>query len=114
MPLILDTHDSIYHAHDITFGRLTHLNAIGFVTFSVAHHQRLHLPKQVAVSYYGQEIGIEFPKENDNSLNLGRVLLTKVGRELAPICGSQPVEGFVDYVKTKWEQVPGCKVTRLD
>ena len=41
--------------------------------------------------------------EADNSLELGKVLLTKIGEELAPICGSKPVDGFFDYVREKWK-----------
>ena len=44
------------------------------------------------------------PKEEGNELGIGMVLLTKIGQELAPICGSNPVEGFRDYVMTQWEQ----------
>ena len=32
-------------------------------------------------------------------LDIGKVLLTKSGQELARICGSKPVDGFYDYVK---------------
>ena len=42
------------------------------------------------------------PKEEDNSLELGVVLLTKIGLELAPICGSRPVQGFFEYVCERW------------
>ena len=42
--------------------------------------------------------------ETDNTLEIGMVLLTKIGQELAPICGSKPVEGFRDYVMDKWKQ----------
>ena len=31
-------------------------------------------------------------------------MLTKIGQELAPICGSQPVEGFYEYVKEQWKE----------
>ena len=44
------------------------------------------------------------PKNTGNEIEIGHVLLTKVGQELAPICGSSPVEGFWDYVKEQWKK----------
>jgi hypothetical protein len=37
------------------------------------------------------------------------VLLTQAGQQLAPICGAQPRDGFVDYVKEKWKSL-GYKI----
>ena len=39
----------------------------------------------------------------DNGLVTGKVTLTRIGQELVPICGSVPVEGFVEYVEAQWE-----------
>jgi hypothetical protein len=41
------------------------------------------------------------PKESDNPMQFGTVLL--IGHELFRICGSQPVDGFFDYVLEKWK-----------
>ena len=38
-----------------------------------------------------------------DELNIGTVMLTKIGQELAPICGSKPVDGFMDYVMENWK-----------
>jgi len=43
------------------------------------------------------------PKEHDNELEIGKVLLTKVGEELAAVCRVAGVDGFLDYVKEKWK-----------
>ena len=37
-------------------------------------------------------------------LPIGKVLLTKVGGELASVCKAPGVERFVDYVKDKWNK----------
>jgi hypothetical protein len=47
-------------------------------------------------------VNVEFNKETDNELEVGKVLLTKTGRQLAPICGSKPVDGFLDYIIERW------------
>ena len=44
------------------------------------------------------------PKDVENELEVGKVMLTRIGRELAPICEARPVEGFWEYVKTQWKQ----------
>ena len=45
----------------------------------------------------------EEPKDQDNELDIGKVLLTKVGEELATVCRVPGVAGFLDYVKEKWK-----------
>lgn len=55
--------------------------------------------------YYGEPINIEFPFSDNNDLQIGKVLLTKVGEELAPICGSVKSESFTDYVVSEWSKL---------
>jgi len=103
VPLIFDVEKSIYTDNGIKFNALIHLESIGLIQFnSLTGFRRLSLPKRFYVLYYGQELLLEMPKDEDNELELGHVLLTKVGQELAPICGSQPVDGFLDFVKVRW------------
>jgi len=42
-------------------------------------------------------------KEDNNQLDIGSVIFTKVGEELASICNSKPIDGYLDYVKLKWK-----------
>lgn len=104
VPLIFDTHAEIYIKHRVNFSVISHLDSIGLIQFeNLSGFRRLQLPKRFLVHYYGQPLPLEMTKEADNELELGHVLLTKIGQELAPICGSAPVEGFMDYVKEKWK-----------
>lgn len=104
VPLIFDVRAKIYEEHGITFGALSHLESIGLIQFNhLSGFRRLKLPKKFHVLYYGQPLQLEMPKEEDNELQIGHVLLTKVGQELAPICGSNPIDGFMEYVKEKWK-----------
>ena len=104
IPLVFDITADIYTKHGLTFNALSHLESIGLIQFNnLTGFRRLGLPKKFAVLYYGQPLVMEMPKDSDNELEIGHVLLTKVGQELAPICGSQPVEGFMDHVKAKWQ-----------
>ena len=62
------------------------------------------IPKRFPVAYYGRRLTLEMPKDADNSLPIGTVTLTRTGRELAPLCGSQPVGGFWEYVRDQWKE----------
>ena len=105
VPLVFDVRAEIYNKHGINFNSLSHLESIGLIQFnSIAGIKRRNLTKKFAVLYYGKPLTLEMPKDDDNELGIGKVLLTKIGQELAPICGSESVEGFRDYVMDKWKQ----------
>lgn len=102
-PLIYDHLEPIYNFHGINFVTLSHLDDIGLVNFDpVGTFARMQLSKTFEVDYYGRPLIIEFAKETENHLNTGKGLLTQIGLQLAPICGSKPVDGFQDYIIKKW------------
>ena len=102
-PLIFDVQTSIYNDHEINFSSLAHLESLGLIQFDhLSGFRRLGLPKLATVFYYGQPITLSMPKDADNDLELGKVLLTRAGQQLALVCGSEPVDGFFEYVKEKW------------
>ncbi len=95
--------EPIYNDQHIDFNTLSHLDDIGLVNFdAVASFERVKLPKKAIVAYYGINLNVDFKKESDNRLELGNILLTAMGQQLAPISGSKPVDGFQDYVINKW------------
>ena len=105
VPLVFDVEAEIYKKHGINFNTLIHLESIGLIQFDdFAGFAKLNFPKTVSVFYYGKRLILEMPKDTGNELGIGTVLLTKIGQELAPICGSESVEGFRDYVMDKWKQ----------
>ena len=104
VPLVFDNQDEIYQKHDISFSSLNHLESIGLIRFNhITDFVLQKLPKKLTVYYYSTPLKLEMPQDDDNELPVGQVLPTKVGHELAPICGSRPVEGFRDYVLDKWK-----------
>jgi len=105
VPLIFGVQEQIYNSKGINFNTLTHLDDIGLVSFnSLGGFKRLKFPKKITIYYYRTPLNIEFKKETDNDFGIGKVLLTKTGQQLAPICGSQSVENFRDYVVEKWKK----------
>jgi Protein of unknown function (DUF2806) len=105
VPLIFDAQESIYAKNGIDSVVLRHLDSIGILIFNTTTPFRiLDYPKRIKISYYGKPLNIEFSQETSNELVIGRILLTEIGKQLAPICGSKPVEGFQDYVFEKLSQ----------
>jgi len=98
-PLIYDEQASIYNDQQINFNTLTHLDDIGLISFEpLAGFKRLKLPQHIDIYYYGTALKAEFKNPENNELQTGKVLFTNIGEELARICSSKPIDGFLDYV----------------
>ncbi len=105
VPLVFDEKAEIYTKHGINLNSLIHLESIGLIQSAGASgFGRYDLPERLVVHYYSKPLFLEFPKDTRNELAIGKVVLTKIGQELAPICGSKPVDGFYEYVKSQWSQ----------
>lgn len=105
VPLIYDVRAEIYNKRGITFNSLKHLDSIGLIQFdNIAGYRRIGLSKRFSVFYYGKPIILELKNEADNEMDIGQVLLTKVGQELAAICGSRPDSDFLEYILKKWKE----------
>ena len=103
LPLIFDVEAKIYNDHGINFGSLSHLESLGLIQFNhLSGFRLLHLPKAVTVVYYGQPATLSLPKDADNDLEIGHVMLTRAGQQLAHVCESKSVDGFLQYVRDRW------------
>lgn len=103
VPLVFDVQANIYNLHGINFNSLSHLDSLGLVKFEpLAGFLRAKLTKKTTAFYYGSPVNLTFPNDEDNQLEIGRLLLTSAGQQLAPVCGSKPVDGFLDYVCERW------------
>lgn len=104
-PLVFDPEAEIYTRRGIDFDSLIHLDSIGLIKFdSEVGFAQLNLPRCLTTHYYSTPLALEFEQNQGNALSLGRVLFTKIGEEFAPICGSVPVNGFVEYVCERWSE----------
>lgn len=104
VPLVFDVQDKLYNRHGINFDTLSHLESLGLAQFhNLTGYLRLELPRKVTIFYYGKPVELTFPAEEHNQLQMGKVLLTKAGQELATVCGSKPVEGFFEFVRERWK-----------
>jgi hypothetical protein len=106
IPLILDVSERIYNDNGIYFATLSHLENLGLIQYgSLTGYSWKELPKSIVASYQGMDIQLTLPNESSNSLGVGKVLLTRAGRELSQLCDSKPVDGFFDHVYDKWAEL---------
>lgn len=104
VPLIFDADARIYTEYGINFVVLTHLDTIGLVKFNnVTGFVHNGVPKTCSVRYYERRLVLNMKKEADNDLEIGQVVLTRVGSELARVCESGRVDGLLDYVANQWK-----------
>lgn len=105
-PLVFDGGESaVYRAAGLDFNALTHLNSIGLIQFNtVTGFVRTGLPRDFTVHYCGRPLRLTLEQEMDNRLEIGKVLLTQIGRELVPICKASGVKGFDDFVRGHWKK----------
>ncbi len=97
-PLVFNTDNEIYTKEGISFTTLKHLDAIGLISFeSTSGYRRMGFKKQAVFFYYGQPTLVEFPKEEDNEIQIGQVLFTQAGKELVNICGAKRNQEFYEY-----------------
>ena len=100
--IILDVEHEIYQKNGITFNELKHLDSIGLISFeSISGYSRLKIPKYCTLFYYGKPTTLEFALD-ENTLPVGKALLTNIGRELVLLSGSSSSSEFYDYVIETW------------
>lgn len=103
VPLVFDVQHDIYNRNGIHFNSIGHLETLGLVRFdNLAGFRRMRLPKKLGTYFYGRTVELTLPKDSDNNLEIGRVLLTQAGQELAQICGSKPAKEFFEFVYDRW------------
>jgi hypothetical protein len=101
-PIIFDVSESMLANAGINFMTLNHLDDIGLITFgNIMTYSRNGLPKYMPVFYYGRAVTIEFPSDLNN-LQIGKVILTRAGEQLAAICGSEPSDDYFQSVLKRW------------
>jgi hypothetical protein len=105
VPLVFDSQDEIYNQHGINFSTLLHLESLGLIQFNnLSGFVFQKINKLGTASYYGTVVNLTFPNDKDNNFEVGKVLFTKAGQELAHVCDSKPIDGFFDFVCKHWER----------
>ena len=96
IPLVLGYAETIYNKAGINFETLSQLESIGLIQRQdITQYKLTGLSKRCPMAYYGRVVSLEPSEDN---INVGNAILTRIGMELVPICGSKPVDGFWEYV----------------
>ncbi len=112
VPFVYDYRHPFYKENVLGFQTLTHLEEAGLIRFDAANRTKstgvggyLHL------SYFGRNVYLSFPREHGNTFKFGSVMLTSVGRELAPIVTAAEVEGAFEFTCEQFATQPGVKLS---
>jgi hypothetical protein len=113
IPIIKNEEDLLFKNLGINFSSLTHLKALGLITFrSLSGFIRQGFGKRTSINYYGSRIIIEFPEEK-NDLDIGKAMLTRAGQQLAPLCGSTRWLCCTNGVMARLPLYPGRPIPRF-
>jgi hypothetical protein len=106
LPFVYNESHVIYNQHDISFGALKHLESIGLISFDSPYgFNSINHPKTLRLVYYETQVEIEFSNDENNSLAHGKVILTQIGKELAPLCGSVKSDEYLHYILNEWQRM---------
>jgi len=106
LPLVFVTHSNIYAENGLTGTKLFHLAHIGLIGASelVGHEEAVEEPVPTEIHYFGRVLRLK-PKDGKLVMPYGRVALTRVGKELAPISEAKRIEGFFEMVEELFKRV---------
>lgn len=104
IPVVLDPNDKIYTASGINYDAVRFLDSAGLISYGGVSHTTAMLERGEEISYHGNTLTVEKPKVGSFGMDCGVVNFTTVGGELFPICGSKPVDGFLEYLRLRWEK----------
>lgn len=111
VPVVLNLNDPIYTGTGLTLATVSDLQGLGLLQLdNVAPYSLAQLPKRVGVWYQRRMIMLEFKQDTNNTLLIGKVMLTSPGRQLAAVCETLPIDGFDQYLMTQWGRY-GISVT---
>ncbi|MEK7845042.1 MAG: hypothetical protein AAB259_04790 [Pseudomonadota bacterium] len=104
LPLIFDVENEVYTKRGITLSTLKHLETAGLIVFDTNGFVKKGYGKHTRLFYCGKPIKVGFAHDENNYLDLGHVLLTERGKELASTYKASRNQQFYEYVINRWFQ----------
>lgn len=102
LPLVFDVNDAIYTEQGITSASLQRLAEAGLIHFEKAGFVKKGFGKHTRLFYCGKPTKIGFHADENNYLDLGHVLFTERGQQLAPSMPVTKNQQFYEYVISRW------------
>lgn len=97
--LIFDHKAPIYEKNGIDFRSLKHLESLGLIQVSDFADFVLEVKHpRFMIRYFDQDISVDLSRQDKKQLPLGKARLTKLGLQLAGLCSTKPIPGFVKYI----------------
>jgi hypothetical protein len=81
---------------------LNHLDSIGLISFETVRGFSKGFANKFTGSYFGKNISLTLPKNNAR-FEVGMVILTRVGHDLARVCSPVPEEEFYNFMINYWK-----------
>ena len=104
LPLIFDVENEVYTKRGITLSTLKHLETAGLIVFDTNGFVKKGYGKHTRLFYCGKPTKVGFAHDENNYLDLGHVLLTERGKELASTYKASRNQQFYEYVINRWFQ----------
>lgn len=110
LPLIFDFDNETLEKIGLNYAAIRHLESIGVITVGQLHFSVQFTQNEGVLFYSGKPITLKintaknnnkFLPKKENSVDVGLVLLTNIGKELIRICGSKPNEDYFHYALNK-------------
>lgn len=112
VPVVFETSHSAYTQIGLSFVVIAHLASLGLCSFNeVGTYQRQNLPSSWEGSYFGQRFRFA-TKGQTTTLDIGHVLLTRPGHQIARAIRSTPAIPVMDYAISQWTE-KGIIVERI-
>ncbi len=105
VPLILDSSYEFYRNREANYSNLKHLESLGLISYIQLGYSRGDCPNPLLMSYRGNTLKINFPLDHARRLELGQVLLTQAGIELASICEPKVVDGLPEFIASEYQKL---------
>lgn len=103
MPIIYDQTDEVFNRIKINFETLSHLEDLGLVKFSpITVYEKKFNGNILSILYFNKIHTLQSPA-NHFEMEVGKVLLTQSGQELAKICESSFDEEYYSHVLSEWK-----------
>lgn len=104
-PLVYDHNDETYTQKGMNFNALVDLETLGLIRFDAYSGFKLEgLPRTIYLSYCNSHVELQFSNDSGNSLEIGSVIPTMAGFQLASLCEPSRIDGVFEFVLERWTE----------
>lgn len=96
IPLVFNHKQAFFKENGLSFDLLHHLSSIGVITFSMDGYYEEYPTDVLPVRYLGTNLALGL--SNPRRIEVGQILFTDSGKDLASLCNVPPVPGFLEFV----------------